>query len=130
MKKILGLDYGSKRVGLALGNDQAKLASPAGIVANDQQLHGELSKIIKQEEIDTIVVGLPRGLDGQETAASWAIRRFAGGLADKYDTEVILQDEAMTTQVAQKRLGKSKDKQFVDAAAAAIILQDYLDTLS
>lgn len=129
MKKFLGIDYGSKRVGLALGNDQARLASPLAIIPNDAKLLDELKQIVQQEGIDTLVVGLPRGLDGQETAQTWTVRRFANKLMELLNIKVIFQDEAMTTQVAEKRSNKPKSEQPVDAEAAAIILQDYLEGL-
>lgn len=129
MKKYLGIDYGAKRIGLATGDDEAKLASPLSTVGP-----AELAEVIKHEgPFDAVVVGLPRSLDGAETAQTLAVRRFTDDvLWRKLRIEPVFQDEAGTSQVAEERLkelGKPYEKADIDAEAAAIILQDYLDSL-
>jgi len=129
MKKFLGIDYGAKRIGLAIADDQANIARPYKTVAA-----GELEAVIASEgPFDAVVVGLPRALSGGDTAQTLAVRRAADDLLwRKLHIEPVFQDEAGTSGVAEDRLrqaGKPYDKAAVDAEAASIILQDYLDAL-
>jgi putative Holliday junction resolvase len=81
---------------------------------------------------DVIVVGLPRGLDGRETPQTTAVRRFVDDRLDRLGVEIAFQDEAGTSSVAEARLresGRAYRPEQIDAEAAAIILQDYLETL-
>jgi putative holliday junction resolvase len=129
LAKYLGIDYGARRIGLAIGDDDTKLAIPKTAVSS-----AELEKFIKDEgPFDEIIVGLPRNLNGNDTSQTIAVRRFSDDfLWRKLHVEPIFQDEAATSQVAEERLkqvGKPYEKGDIDAEAAAIILQDYLDTL-
>lgn len=128
MGRYIGIDYGARRVGLAVANDEARMAAPLATVAP-----GEVLRIIKLEgPFTAIVVGLPRSLDGRETAQTIAVRRFAEDHLEKLATDVVFQDEAGTSGVAEERLresGRKYVREDIDAEAAAIILQDYLDTL-
>lgn len=129
---LLCIDYGSVRVGLATAEGGATLASPLKTLANKSGIFDELHLLISDHQIKHIVVGLPRNLDGNETAQSRMARDFAARLERELKVPVTLQDEALTSQVARKRLEPSYPKGIpvglVDAAAAAIILQDYMDT--
>lgn len=129
MKNFLGIDYGVKRIGLAIGNDEVKLAQPLKTVGPE-----ELAEVIAAEgPFAEVVVGLPRNLDGQETPQTIAVRHFADDvLWRKFKIDAVFQDEAATSAVAEESLkasGKPYSKGDIDAAAAAIILQDYLDSL-
>lgn len=129
MTKYLGIDYGIKRIGLAVADAEAKLARPLATVSA-----AELVKTIQREgPFQTVVVGLPRSLDGHETAQTLAVRRFTDDVLWRHlQIEAQFQDEAGTSAVAEDRLreaGKPYDKAAIDAEAAAIILQDYLDAL-
>ena len=129
MAQYLGIDYGTKRVGLAVADTQTKLARPHSTVAPH-----ELVDTIKREgPFEAVVVGLPRGLDGQDTAQTVAVRRFTDDILWRHlKIEAIFQDEAGTSGVAEDRLresGRAYAKADIDAEAATIILQDYLDTL-
>jgi putative Holliday junction resolvase len=127
--KFLGIDYGAKRIGLAIGNSEAKIAQPLGAVGVE-----ELARTIEREgPFDAVIVGLPRNLDGSDTAQTLAVHRFSDDvLWRKLKIDPVYQDEAATSAVAEERLkeaGKPYSKGDIDAEAAAIILQDYLDTL-
>jgi putative Holliday junction resolvase len=129
MRKFLGIDYGATRIGLATGDDEAKLALSLMTVG----VH-ELAEIIKREgPFAAVVVGLPRNLDGSDTAQTLAVHRFTDDVLWRLlHIEAVFQDEAATSEVAEKQLkesGKPYTKADIDAAAAAIILQDYLDAL-
>lgn len=125
---ILGFDYGSRRVGVARGHSQAKLASPLKTLTNNSQLMSAISEVINQEQATELVVGLPRGLDGQETAQTATVRAFGRQLAKDTGLPLHWQDEAATSVEAQKQLKKGKNSS-VDTVAATLILQDYLDNL-
>lgn len=129
VKKYLGIDYGLKRVGLATGDGEIKIASPLRTVAPH-----ELTAAIEQEgPFDAVIVGLPRSLDGHDTPQTLAVRRFCDDvLWRKMRIEALYQDEAGSSSVAEDRLkeaGHKYDKSAIDAEAAAIILQDYFDNL-
>ena len=93
----------------------------------------DLPKIIEQDgPFETLVIGLPRSLDGRETSQSLAVRRYADDELSKLGLEIVFQDEAGTSSVAEDRLiesGKKYKAEDIDAEAAAIILQDYLNAL-
>jgi putative Holliday junction resolvase len=129
LEKYLGIDYGAVRIGLAIADAETKLARPLTTVST-----AELVATIEREgPFKAIVVGLPRSLDGQDTAQTLAVRRFTDDvLWRKLRIEPVFQDEAGTSGVAEDRLkesGKPYAKADIDAEAAAIILQDYLDSL-
>jgi putative Holliday junction resolvase len=128
MSRYLGIDYGVKRVGLATADAELKIAQPLRTVAP-----GDLAEVIAKEgPFNVIVVGLPRSLDGHDTPQTLSVRRFADDHLSDLAPELAFQDEAGTSSVAEDRLqesGKSYKKEQIDAEAASIILQDYLDSL-
>lgn len=119
---LLGIDWGQKRVGLALANSQARLASPLMSVSNNEGLYGQLQRVCQEHAVGQIVVGLPRNLEGEETAQSAQVRAFAKALGARLQLPVALQDESLTSVAAKKATD-------IDAGAASIILQDYLESL-
>jgi putative Holliday junction resolvase len=133
-KRYLGIDYGAKRVGLATGDDDVRLAVPLVTLEGDKgDLTEQLQRICKEEQIDEVVMGLPRGLEGQETAQTARVREVATGLEEALGLPMSLQDEALTSEVARDRLvdrGQSIKGGAIDREAAAIILQDYLGSRS
>ena len=127
--KYLGIDYGVRRVGLATADSDALLASPLKTVSPE-----ELVPFVKDTgPYDQIIIGLPRSLDGHDTAQTLAVRHFADDvLWRRLKVEPVFQDEAGTSSLAEEQLkeaGKEYTKGDIDALAATIILQDYLDTL-
>lgn len=122
---ILAIDYGLARVGLALGDAQAGVVSSRQTLANDDQLLDEISTICADNHVAKILLGLPRGLDGQETQQTQVSRDFAITL-NALNIPVELRDEAGTSELAKERLGKNSAKADVDAESAAIILEEYL----
>lgn len=127
-KRYLGVDYGSRRVGLATADDAGRLATPLKTISP-----AELVGVITGEgPFAAVVVGLPRSLDGADTPQTLAVRRFTDDVLGRLDIEVVFQDEAGTSGVAEDRLqeaGRPYTREQIDAEAAAIILQDYLDAL-
>ncbi len=124
MGVYLGVDYGEKRIGLAWATDSVRIAQPLQVLPNDEHTSGQLAAIIADRDITEVVWGLPRGLDGQETAQTRVARAAAQRLVPELPCH--FQDEAVTSEIAQQR-GAQKGE--VDAEAATIILQDYLDTV-
>ena len=125
-KRYLGVDYGDKRIGLAIAEDDVKVARPLQIIEPGQQsVTASLGDVVKSEGITDIVLGLPRNLDGDDTAQTGQVRSFAREL-ESLGLPVTFQDEAATSKVARQQYpGKTP----IDAEAAAIILQDYLENL-
>jgi putative Holliday junction resolvase len=130
-RNFMGLDIGEARVGVALATYEARLAHPHGVLAADDNLLEAIQTLCHSEHVGIIVIGLPRGLDGQETSQTAYSRQFADQLVERFGTsvQVALQDEALTSKQAVAELAAAK-KQFakgaIDALAATYILEDYL----
>jgi len=121
-KKYLGIDWGTKRIGLALADEETCLALPYKTVANLE----EVLKEIIEEEINFIVVGSPKKMSGEE-ANNKEWEYFVGQLKEKSGVEVELLDERLSSLAADALSGEDKDKAGRDEIAATLILQDYLD---
>jgi putative Holliday junction resolvase len=140
MMRLLGIDYGARRIGLALSDASATLATPWRSVAargRTPAIAAGLVKIIVElqsveDGLAAVVIGLPRRLDGQPNEQTQSVRALVAEIAQRSDIPLILQDERLTSREAESRLAvrdrnwRSR-KSKIDAAAAAIILQDYLD---
>ena len=128
-KTLLGIDYGEKRIGVALANTLSRLPSPLTAVSNDNNALQRLTELAREHQIDTIVVGVPRGLKGSETPQTGLIREFIDLLKEKIEVPVYSQDEDLTSIKAEAELksrGVSYNKESVDGLAATYILEDYL----
>jgi putative Holliday junction resolvase len=152
-KSVLALDVGAKRIGLALASLEARLPRPlttllwddgndgtgeaakhvgASKQKNDSNKEGffaQLAGIIEAEGVGALVVGLPRGLQGQHTAQTGAVERFTETLREHTELPIYLQDEALTSRQAEAELqarGKVYDRGAIDALAATYILEDFL----
>ncbi len=127
-RTFLGLDVGDKRVGLALGDSQVRIAVPFNYLERSDGIIKQLTEIILRHNIKTIVVGYPRNQSGEPTQQTAAVEAFVEELAEiDIETEIVFQDESLTSVEAERRLGRVKDKGEIDAEAASIILQDYLE---
>ena len=143
--RIVGLDVGERRIGVAISDPTATLARPVGVLQAAglnaraaAMVCDEITRLNAEEDaedaaVSAIVVGLPRRLDGSANEMTPRVERFAADLGVRTGLPVVLQDERLTSREAESRLAiREKDwrvrKQRLDAAAAAIILQDYLDT--
>jgi putative Holliday junction resolvase len=128
-KNILALDVGERRIGVAVAGSEAKLARPLTTLLNTDKFFDELAKIVQQEDIGRLVVGLPRGLEGQTTAQTETVQGFAKELENRLSLPVHLQDEALTSVQAEAELKQRRKlsvKGDIDALAATLILEDYL----
>jgi putative Holliday junction resolvase len=138
--RVAGLDVGERRIGVAVSDVTGTLARPLGVLQTSG-LEGdavdravtELARLADEEDgLTSLVVGLPRRLDGSPNDMTPRVQAFAAALRGRIAVPVILQDERLTSREAESRLAmREKDwrarKKQIDAAAAAIILQDYLD---
>jgi putative Holliday junction resolvase len=138
--RALGIDYGERRIGLALSDATGLLASPWKQMANDanvgaaaRRLADEVRRLQAEDDgLEAVVIGLPRRLDGSPNDQTARVRKLAELLADEIATPITLQDERLTSHEADELLAQRehdwrKRKQQVDALAAALILQDFLD---
>src|SRR3989339_298801 len=120
-KKFLGIDFGDKRVGLALAEDKGP-ALPFKVIPNDSKLVASLQEIIKQENITAVVVGLPHSFSGQENERMFLTKKFVEILQHNLSIEVYTIDEQFTSKLYEK-MGVTKD---LDKHAATAILDTYL----
>ena len=138
---MLGIDYGARRIGLALSDATATLASPWQLIHRPPSeaetlrlLIAEIAALQENDDgLEAVVVGWPRRLDGSPSDQTPIVETFAQSLKAKIDVPVILQDERLSSTEAESRLARRerdwrKRKRQLDAAAAAVILQDYLDS--
>ena len=134
MGRVLGVDYGSSRVGLALSDPQKIIASPLHTLINNgnDRLKKKLLELIKKKNVEYIVIGLPIGLKGQETSQTKIVREFAEEIRS-LALPVYFQDERLSSLSAKKSLIEQNvktghNKSFIDSTAAAIFLQQFLDS--
>ena len=129
--RIIGLDVGTKRIGIAKADTSVRIAIPNGYVLVNGQEVPEILRIARLNDTNFFVVGLPRSNDGNETAQSAYARKFADTLAASMPgARIYFQDESLTSVVAEERLKKRKknfEKGEIDAEAASIILQDFIE---
>jgi len=131
--RILGLDYGEKRIGLALCNEGGIATGlPTMLRKNKKHDMEVLARLIRNHHIEKIVIGYPVRLDGSEGVQCEKVNRFAALLEKTFFVPVVKWPEAMTTKEAEERLIHcgvrwKKRKSKVDQVAACLILQDYLD---
>ncbi len=123
--KVMALDYGSARTGVAVSDPTGTLARPLGVVSHAGAAKGlaELARLVRDEEIERVVVGLPltlRGTRGEQVAET---ERFVEALRGVLDVPVELYDERFTTDLAQQTSGTAPE----DALAAAHLLSTYLE---
>jgi putative Holliday junction resolvase len=130
MQKLLGLDVGTVRIGVAAADNVVKIAHPIATVDAGEDDIATIQALMNQQKAVAIVVGLPRNSKGEETAQSQYSREFATRL-EAENIKVHLQDESLTSVTAEQRLIERKrpySKADIDAEAATIILQDFLDS--
>ncbi len=135
MTRLLGIDYGQKRIGLAVSDPTGVIASPAGTVANTglraaaEAVRGHCARL----GVSRVIVGLPLRLDGGDSASTKAARDFAERLRTGLTIPVELWDERFSTVTAERALieggaRRRRRRQVIDQAAAQVTLQHYLDS--
>lgn len=135
--RIVAVDYGTKRVGLALADPLRMFAQPHGTFTQREAVE-ELKRIHAEQGIETIVIGWPLTMEGEEGTATERVQQYINRLRNALPgaIRIVKRDERLTSEMAKdairrfgikRRVHPKDDKGRVDAAAAALILQDYLD---
>lgn len=130
-KNFLALDVGEKRIGVAVGDSGVRIAVPFETVDVDGLEFERIARLVIQEAADVVIIGYPRNQSGEPTAQTAYVENFASQLTD-IAPRIVFQDESLTSVLAEQQLkahGKPYSKGDIDAQAAALILQDYLEQL-
>lgn len=138
MSRVLGVDYGERRIGLALSDPTRTIASPYGTLVRrpgKRPPWADLERLVQDQEVAEIVVGLPLALSGDETDWTAEVRDFAERLRERTGLPVSFIDERLSSVQAERAVrgmglkrSQREEKARVDAAAAAIILRSYLQS--
>ncbi|MEJ5261505.1 MAG: Holliday junction resolvase RuvX [Ignavibacterium sp.] len=133
--RIMSIDFGLKRIGIALSDPLKKFASPFLTIPNDEKVFTNLKKIIEEKAVEKIILGLP---DESQTASKSVyndVIEFKSELEKRFNIQVILWNETHTSKIAERRIiesvkskKKRQDKGLIDMQSAAIILSEYLDS--
>ena len=139
MRRILGLDYGTKTVGVALSDELHITAQPLETITRKdanklRKTYARIEELVKEYNVEKIVLGLPKNMNNSLGFASERSMNFKKMIEEKYNIEVILQDERLSSVEANNIMIKNdtsrkKRKKSVDSLAANIILQSYLDKI-
>ena len=137
MGRILGIDFGLKRIGLALSDPLKIIASPIKTVQFSTSLEFTVEIILKElAQVEKIVLGLPLLLSGQDSETTKLVRKFAAILMEKTKLPIVLWDERLTSSQVNKflksqgKMNRKNRSQHVDKMCATLILQNYLDGLA
>lgn len=126
---LVGLDVGEKRIGVAVADTSVRIAVPFSTIEVDGSEIQAITEIVLKEQADTLVIGYPRNQQGEATAQTHYVEVFAEQLKD-LDVKIAFQDESLTSVLAEQQLISHKrpyTKADIDAQAAALILQDYVE---
>jgi len=134
MAKILGLDIGEKKIGVAISDDSQTLASPLCVLDNKESICSLLKKICKEIGVLLVVVGRPRNMNGSLGFQAEKVRQITEKCFSKLNVSFTFEDETGTTKLAKEKMKKEKMKpreikEKIDSYAATIILQSYLNSL-
>jgi putative Holliday junction resolvase len=135
--RILGIDFGLKRIGLALSDPLLIFSYPFKTIKNDNSLWKNLELILKEKNVKKIILGYPLKEDRTKTDVTEEVLKFKKSLSGRFNGEVILWDESYTSEMAKQiviksvtKKSKRREKGLIDQNSAAIILQEYLDSIS
>ncbi|MFM8653554.1 MAG: Holliday junction resolvase RuvX [Verrucomicrobiota bacterium] len=134
MSRILGIDFGTRRIGLALSDPTGTLASPLPFLENTslKEVVAKFQELVESYGVKTIVIGLPRNMDGSYGPSAQKVRDFITQIQPHIPAEIISQDERLTTvqasrDLSQMGLTQKELRKKVDSSSAALILQQFLD---
>ena len=130
--RYLSIDYGTKRSGLAICDASETIVSPFGVVKDRKKLLEKIVSLIKTENIDAIVLGLPLNMDDSEGPQARLVQRFAERLKNNINVPIHFQDERLSSFSAEEKLAyaelsRAKKRERIDAVAAAEILEAFLE---
>lgn len=129
-KTVIALDVGEKRIGVALSDGDVRIAVPLDTLEVDGTELESLARLIARERAEVVVIGYPRNQAGEATAQTAFVEAFARRLSGIVSARQVFQDESLTSVQAEEQLkayGRPYSKGDIDAQAAALILQDYLE---
>ncbi len=132
---ILGIDFGQKRIGLAIGQTLTCIANPLNVINNNKSFWLELGSAIDEWNIKKIIIGLPLDMNGEEQEITRQVKNFSNKVKQRTQLPVHLVDERLSSYAAERQfaeqraaqLSKAKDKSQIDALAAQVILQSWFD---
>jgi putative Holliday junction resolvase len=134
--RILALDHGTRRIGVAVSDPMGMIAQPLEFIPAEpiSDFLGRLKDLIRQQEVELIVVGMPRNMDGSYGESAARVREFMAVLRDAITVPLQTWDERLTSALAERFLREGKvrgreRREKVDKTAAALLLQSYLDSL-
>ncbi len=125
--RILGLDIGDERIGIAISDELEIISTPLEVISNDRKVKEKLQKLINEYKIKKIVVGMPYTLKGEVGIQAKKVISFVKDIVMSAGIEVDYIDERYTTKIALKLLEKNSKSKIIDKFSASIILKDYLD---
>jgi len=132
----MAIDFGLKRIGIALSDPLKKFASPFTTLPNDDKIFSNLKKIIQEKSVEKIILGLPDKSANEKKSVYKNVFEFKSKLERNFDIEIILWNETHTSRIAEQRIidsvkskKKRQDKGLIDMHSAAIILSEYLDSI-
>ena len=130
--RLMGIDFGEVRIGIALSDPLQIISQPYRVIPNNDNTISEIKNIIKSEEVRKIILGLPLNLDGEDTKKTLEVREFSEVLKSNVDIPVIFWDERYTTVEANEELkhmgyGIAESRKVIDKVAASIILKNYME---
>jgi len=132
--RILAIDYGTVRVGLAISDPLGLTAQSLKYIRNNSDLWGALKTVLDEYSVSKVVLGLPKTMKGTDSHMTQEVRDFASSFQKRFNVDIIFRDERLSSKAAEAHLisadvKRKKRKDAVDSLAAAFILQGYLDEL-
>ena len=124
--RYLGIDFGSKKIGLALSDESGSMAFPYSVILNNDKTVTEIEDLISKEKVDKVVIGDSKNLDGENNKLSKAIESFITNLTLRIPIPIEKHDERYSSKEAERLQGKNSE---TDASAATIILNSYLTSI-
>ncbi len=133
--RILGIDYGTKKIGLAISDETQTIAMPLKVIESNEEAINTINSIVKENNVKRIVIGLPITLSGTKGKRAIETEEFIDRLKNVLDIEIVEWDERLSTRFSERVLnkanvkGRKNKKKVIDKIAATFILQGYLDSL-
>ena len=130
-KRLLGIDYGDVRIGVAISDPLGMTAQPVGTIKNSTQAIDEIIQIIIEKKVSKCIFGLPKDQHGNDSKKAASVREFAHQLQDKHAIDIEFVDErfstvAVTRQLHEMNINAKKQRSVIDTQAAMFILQEFL----
>lgn len=133
--RIMGIDFGLKRIGIAISDPLHIFASAFTVFQNDEKLFSNLNQLISEKNIQLIILGMPSNEETSNTSIVKQVKKFKERLFKESKLEIIEWDETYTSVIAEKRIIESvnkkknrRKKELIDMNSASVILQEYLDS--